>query len=573
MGRLESRYVLDHSSDAISTWIERNTTLKKRPFSFADYEFQRAIADDMHPDLVVPKCSQVGLTEVELRKFLAFLTRNTAVNALFSLPNEVMFKRVSQTRLKPILDTDKVFNMEGDEDSVRSMSTIQIGGSYGYITGCTEKDATSLPVDALFHDELDLSPPNMIGLFQSRLQNSNWKITQSFSTLTFTGFGVDKKWKVSDQREYTCQCVACRHVQVPLFSRRFCHIPGLPDDLDDLSKLTHSVVEQLDLANSYVQCERCGAPLDLANPDLREWIAKYPSRHLVRGYRVRPFSTGRLTIAYIIGQLLKYQDQDYVRGWYNTVLGEPYIDGKAQLTQEEIEACLDTPGQPGISSSAPVFIGIDIGQMCHIVLATGLGMKDVRVFSLETVHVNHLAERVQQILDTYNIIGGCVDRHPYTPTAEQLRDISQGRIMPVEYRGSDTINPVKDEYKNITHFQANRTRLIDLVPKVIRDRNIRIAGYGDQRSVLIEHLRDMIRDEKPDEPAKWVKLNGNDHYFHALAFMMFAIRLVTVISELSGAEPRSVVDMLGADLQASRGDALGARHVIGRSGPSLFHQL
>lgn len=103
---VKMRYGAGASSQSMSDWITRNTTYKLRPFSLEGYEFQRAIADDMHPDLSVKKCSQVGLTEIQLRKFLAMLTRNKAASGIFTLPTEKMFSNVSKTRLRPLLDQD-----------------------------------------------------------------------------------------------------------------------------------------------------------------------------------------------------------------------------------------------------------------------------------------------------------------------------------------------------------------------------------------------------------------------------------------------------------------------------------
>ncbi|TGR74085.1 hypothetical protein EN836_33470, partial [Mesorhizobium sp. M1C.F.Ca.ET.193.01.1.1] len=79
----------------MSDFICANTTLRKKPFSLKGYEFQRAIIDDLHLNLSVIKCSQVGLTEVQIRKFLSFLKRTNGVNGIFSLPNDEMYKRVS----------------------------------------------------------------------------------------------------------------------------------------------------------------------------------------------------------------------------------------------------------------------------------------------------------------------------------------------------------------------------------------------------------------------------------------------------------------------------------------------
>lgn len=107
---IEARYPDDTSVMAMSTWLERNTKLKKEQFSFRNYEFQRQIADDLHPQLSCMKPSQVGLSELQIRKFLAFLKRNTAVTGIFTLPNDKMRDRISQTRIKPLVDSEAVFN-------------------------------------------------------------------------------------------------------------------------------------------------------------------------------------------------------------------------------------------------------------------------------------------------------------------------------------------------------------------------------------------------------------------------------------------------------------------------------
>ena len=217
----DSRFVPERDSLPMSEWVLANTSLKGKPFSYKGYEFQSAIVDDMHPDLAVLKCAQIGLTECEIRKSLGFVKRFQGTAAMFTLPEEKLFKKISQTRIQPVVDYEPVFNMNKDEKQVRSVSVIQIGRSFLYITGCTEGDATSTSADALFHDELDLSPPDMIALYQSRLQNSNWKITQRFSTPSFVGFGIDKAYTNSDQREYVCKCLSCGHYNIPTFERRF----------------------------------------------------------------------------------------------------------------------------------------------------------------------------------------------------------------------------------------------------------------------------------------------------------------------------------------------------------------
>lgn len=530
--RLQNRYSIDSIEMSMGEWLCQNTTLRGRPFSFKRYPFQRAIADDLHPNMDVIKPSQVGLSEIQVRKALGFVARNRGTTLIFTMPNEKMFERMSTTRILPVVKEEKVFNLEtrSGERPVRSKGLIQVGSSFLYVTGMTEGDATSISADVVFNDEVDLADQQMLALFNSRLQNSDWKINQRFSTPTFNNFGVDQGYIASDQMEYLCKCDACNHWNLPTFTRPFVDIPGLPEDLEFLHEIDESLIDtgRLDLVNSQVVCERCHAPLDLGREENREWVATYPSRTHARGYRVRPFSTDRLGPDYIIAQLLKYKARDYMRGWYNTVLGEAFTGDNARLSDTDINMCFTARSMtPLVDRDEPTWIGIDVGQVCHLTVGQGDSIETMHVIQFRTIPVEDIITVVQELLATYNVIGGAVDRHPYTPTADALWEVSQGRILPVEYRGQKDLNLIKDELdpEIIRYAQANRTYLIDNVARVVRLHRIRFSGYGQQKSAITEHLKDMVRDENPEKPATWVKLTGNDHYFHALGFLLAGLKL------------------------------------------------
>lgn len=540
---LESRYSIDSKSMPYSEWICKNTTIRGRPMSFKRYPFQVAITDDMHPNMDVIKCSQVGITEVQIRKALAFLIRNQGVTAIYTLPNEKMYRKLSKSRIKPVVDENRVFRPDNRNES-RSMDLMQFGRSFLHIANATEGEATSTSADAVFNDEVDLSDQKMLALFNSRLQNSDFKLKQRFSTPTFNGFGIDLSYSASDQREYVIRCEACNHVQIPVFTREFVMIPGLPDHVSDLSEIDDIMAGKLDLPGSYVMCEKCHRALDLDDSDNRFWVAKYNDRNHARGYRVRPFSTGRLGVQYIVEQLLDYRRRDFIRGWYNTVLGEPYTDGNIRLTERDIRACMVGAGVPEVGDSE-VAVGIDIGQSCHITLGKPDGDGGAKIFKFYAVNANEITEEVKALMKTYNVVAGSVDMDPYTPTAEEIRDITNGVIMPVRYRGSKEIAPVKDAEGNITHFQGDRTKMLDEVAKRVRRHTLQMAGYGQHESVLITHLRDMVRDEQPEEPAKWIKMNGNDHFFHSLGYLLFGIKIKNLLLALDDSDQRVAVSFGG----------------------------
>lgn len=554
--RVEDRFSIDNSSMSMGDWLCANTQLRGRPFSFARYPFQKQIADDMFPLMDVEKPSQVGLSEIQIRKALGFLARNKGTTLIFTLPNETMFERMSTTRVLPIVRSDPAFNLEtqNGEKPTRSKGLIQVGTSFMFVTGAGEGDATSISADAVFNDEVDLTPQDMLSLFNSRLQNSDHKISHRFSTPTFADFGINLGYKASDQHRYLQRCDCCGHWQEPLFTPEFVDLPGLPSDMNNLLELDQRMIDDgtVNLIDAQVVCSRCREPLDLSKTEDREWVPKFPGRSQHhRGYRVGPFSTHRLPPTYIFQQLFEYRRRDNMKGFKNTVLGETHEGGNSRLHDSQIDNCF-TPlsDVPDPDRSAASWIGIDVGATCHIVLAQGDHPSKLHVVMFKAVPEAELLTTVQRLLKTYNVIRGTVDRHPYTPQANALRDATGGIILPVEYRGSRTLNLVKDPItERVTHAQIDRTPMIDLVAHGIREAEFSFSGYGLYKSTIREHLKDMIRDEQPEQPARWVKLTGNDHYFHALTFMRTAIDLQDVIVHSAAPEDtRSTVAVAGVNM-------------------------
>lgn len=521
--QLRDRFAIESRDMSMTDWVCKNTTLLKKPFSLEGYEFQRAILDDMHPNLCCIKVSQVGLTEVQLRKFAGFLTRNKGTSAIFTLPTDEMYRRVSQTRFSPMLTNDRVFNM-ASSNPIRRVDLFQIDQSFGYFVGNKESDATSIAADMLLHDELDLSDSEMIALFQSRLQGSNYRITQTFSTPTYEGIAVDAMFKASDQHEYTIRCECCGHHNLPQWTPGHIHFEGLSSDIESFFDVSDEMAERIDYGKSYVFCSKCHKSLNLSDPSLREWVPRFPGRRN-RGYRVTPFTTDRLGIQYIMEQQLLFLKQDARRRFHNTVLGEAHNDDNARLSETDIRSIMEGPARPDISPRTPVVVGIDVGLTCHLVLIA-LTHPTPLVFYWAQIPEHNLADDVERLRDSYNIVGGVIDRFPYTPLSNQIRDESKNLILPCEYAGGTSgMRLVKDELDALSHVRGPRTEIIDYLVNQIKKRKVAFSGYGQMDHLIIEQLRNMVRVEKSSEVAVWEKIGDNDHFFHALGYGLFAIRV------------------------------------------------
>lgn len=546
---LSTRYPIDGVNMPTSEWLVQNTHYGLGRFSFDGYQFQIAIADDDHPNMAVKKCSQVGLTETQIRKFFAWLKRHPNTTGIFTLPSEKLFKRISKMRIKPWLATEDVFNSGfGDQKPSRSMDMYQVDSSFAVISGLTEDDATSTSADILFHDELDLSDMKMIDLAQSRLQNSDHKITQAFSTPKYPGYGIDGRFAISDQHEYFYKCPSCNHHNRPDFAPEYLNLSAKigyhgPADILEASD---DQINAIQVSELHVCCEKCKRPLDLKDHSRRFWVAKHPARDLVRGYMVSPFATHRIPPRYILGRLLAARRENAISGFHNTVLGRAYVDGNAQLSEEEIRACFGAPGIQEVGDDVACFVGIDVGETCHLAVGPLFGQTGGTAV-IRSCQIGKLFDVLEELHKEYNIIGGTIDRHPQSHVANAVHSRWPG-ILPCEYRGTAPLKMVvSQETGDVTHCQVDRTDAIDRVVKAIREKGLHLQGFGAQAEILITHLRNMVREEEPETPAKWVKLAEDDHYFHALVFFLIAPRMLEMLFDYTNASAMSEVGVFGAD--------------------------
>lgn len=504
-------------------WLNKNTTLNGVPFNCNKYPFQKQILEDMSLNLSCIKPSQIGLTEVQIRKALAIVARHPNRNLIYTLPDKDMRKRVYQTRIQPFLSGTPIFN-ETDKP-VRSIEVTQINNSFMLLFPADEKAATSQPADIVFNDEVDLSDQAILALFNSRMQGSDWKMNQRFSTPTYTGFGITLSYDLSDQHNYVYKCPHCNHYQFPEFNSRFIKVPRLPEDFEDLTKLEESWINKLQVAVSeaYAVCEKCGARAHYGHEENHQWVAKHP-HHRTRGYKVTPFATRNLTPAYVLSQLFEYKRADNLKGFFNTVLGEAYEQGDERLSENLLRILFrPNPDQVMPEEGQKYFIGIDMGNMCHVTIKRGNAFDNLETVFFDIIRREDLYERIKGLDKMYHFAKGYIDRLPLMDLADSIRELTGGRIMPVQYGGTGgaLLTEKYNEYDRLAYYMLARTEHLDKLVHALKAGYVMFAGYSGFQETIISHLRDMVRKIVKNDPEKlpiWEKLTGNDHFFHALGY-------------------------------------------------------
>jgi len=555
----EQKFEASMDQTLLSEWLCKKTKLKGKSFSFDKYPMQRALVDDPHPNAVTIKPSQVGVSEVYQRVALAMLARSQNRKGIYAYPDDEMRKKNVQTRVQPLFESTAAFNL-GRSDAISSIQLMQLGESFLYMTGAKVGDATSTDADFVFLDEYDLHDMSIAALFQSRLQNSDWKIKRYFSTPTYSQYGVSALYDISDQMSYMIKCESCNHWQFPMFTQEWVHIPGLPSDLNDLKEIDQGFIDRysLDLPGSYVCCSKCRSKLNLGIESNRAWVAKYPSRTSMRGRKINCFSVGTRPVEDIIGELLIYKMNDFLRGFDNSVLGEAVDGSQNRLSESDILDCIHDSAVPNIDKVAPTWLGLDMGHTVHLVVGQGHSTKEVKIVRAMKVPLDQIREVIVDLCKIYNVIGGMVDRHPESQTAKDLWELTGHKVVPAEYRGTVEIaaKMVVGSDIDVEYVQVDRTTLLDEAARAIRKRYVSFNGYEGNSDEIKTHFRNMVREETPEKPAVWKKLNPNDHFFHATGFMLTAMKFKGYTEAKFGVA-QSLLGFVVADMPGSFGNLPG----------------
>lgn len=550
----ENRMVLGRMSD----WLQKNTTLNGRPFSFKGHEFQIEIADCQHFDMCVIKPSQVGMSELTARIVLGFLASNTGAVAMYTMPTLHEAQRFVKGRFDPVIEGSKTLSnmMKSASDG---SSFKQIGGSQLYSTGTWGKAVISIPCDMVVHDEVDFSNMETLKTAESRLSHSRFAfdpttgrmltlealdkddvnairgLRKSFSTPTLPEVGVSAAYEASDQRKRLCKCKACHGWFWPAFLDHVV-VDGWDKPLDEM---THHDAKNLDsrglLDTAKIVCPRCRNVIEKGNlmPQYRSWVAEKPSVVTKRGYWVSPFDLPSYhTPASLLHKLIGYGEE--TGHFRNFSLGLPYADSTNSVVDAVVRDCtVLTPVPPDQAAATGVsgcVAGLDVGKTSWFVVGKRvqgrlhvLWAEQVTLSKPGEAEGKNLEDRVVQLLKSYRVIAFVCDSLPYTDTILRLKH-RYSATTPAEYSLKDKSLPMYVMKEDTGTVAMNRTKVIDYLVKRVNSGYFLFPDFGEMDTVR-SHLQGMKRVDKPKETgevvSEWVKTKP-DHYFHAMNYMNVA---------------------------------------------------
>lgn len=359
INRVRTSVLKRHTAASIAKWITENTTYAGQPYSYHDHEFQESILSDTSVDVVVVKCSQVGLSEVGVRMALALVNVLRPYTVAYTLPTAHFAGTFTKTRIDPVIEGSKA--MRGNIHKTNDNTEVkQFGDSFLYVRGAASSNAPiSIPVDHLIHDEVDFSDQEVLGQYVSRLTHSKWRRTTKISTPTLPGFGIHKAFQETRRHYNMCKCHHCGHWFMPDYYKHV-KIPGYTGHLLEITKTTLAKVRYQEAA---LHCPSCGAVPSLQK-EHREMVCENPSENLLgAGYQVTPFDAPNIIqIPYLIAASTKY---DRIQDFVNFNLGLAAEDNEATLTRADFDNVFVQADAP---EGVVYVMGVDVGNTYHFAI-------------------------------------------------------------------------------------------------------------------------------------------------------------------------------------------------------------
>lgn len=537
MQRLKAGVSQATAINEISRWISENTYIGGKPYSYHNHEYQQRILDSEARETIVRKCSQVGISELAVRKALALCGMIKNFTTIYTLPTATFAATLAKTRVNPVIQESPYLNeLISNTDNVEVK---QIGTSFLYLKGAASSNAPiSIPADCLIQDEIDFSDPLVLSQYQSRLTHSPYKMKMKLSTPTIPGKGIDYEFQRSKRFFNFLKCDHCNHFFIPDYYDHV-RIPGFTGDLREVNKRN---LHSFDYVDAHVECPSCGKTPDLS-PECREWVCENPSEnHVAEGFQVSPFDAPFIiTPAYLVEASTQYSN---IADFINFNLGLPYFSQESVLSPEEVMGTVVHNEYEGAFSTV---MGVDLGMICHIIVARAFYDGSMQIIVKEKVPLQQLRQRYKELRLQYRARVSVIDSLPYTDTVLAMQALDQNLYASVytQTKGTElfTVRKRDEEeergMQQLRQINVNRDKTFDALMSFIRSGQFSVL-HCPLDAEFVQHCTDMRRvkdwDTRTQEiKFKWIKSEaGDDHFWFATSYAFLAKHIMGVSAGFTG---------------------------------------
>lgn len=518
-----SLYLLEHYTirGKPITFSIQNKNVKK---ALGHRPWQVGIIDDQHPDKVVRKSRQLGLSEMGVAEGIWFTDVHPNTRLMYTFPRQRQMTDFVKTRINPVLQNNKYFSSILDK-TMDSIEVKKIRDSFMLFRSAWGSAlGEGADIDYLSFDEYDRMADNVELAFQESMKSSRYGWLRRWSTPTIPGRGVDLQFQKSDQNFYMHKCEHCNEWQILSVEDNIFQVDPNGVDL---------ITETVKPGTFEFRCRKCHLPLDRWYNG--QWVAKYPDRARnddgIRGYHISQLNAVWISADDIMRRQFRYKSKQL---FYNYVIGEPYASEGLIINDNDILASQRFE-EPILSRGdyKKIVVGIDWGMMNWAVM---LGIREDDSVDLLNLwwfrdNPNRPLEPVQQIalhITPYNpdlIIadfGYGADRNTF------LAQMFLGRTWACKFltikNGSQMMDRWNESAMQVT---VDKTIKVQRLLHTIKARQIGLWRWDEKIAMLTKHLKNVrimdVEDDETGQVYQEATRIGDDHLAMALVYAMIGV--------------------------------------------------
>lgn len=529
LSRLKAGTISKIDPSQLSYWVEQNTYLNGKKYSFVGHEYQRKIMDDPHPHKVVRKCSQVGISECALRWSAGLMGVMSNFTLIYVLPTSSFAGTYGKTRFDPIVQNSPALKGLMSTSGVDNQDVKQFGSNYLWMRGSTSDTAPiSVAADCLVFDEKSFCDPEILASFSSRITHSPYRWRFELSTPTHVGDEIDRAFAQSRRHWNMCRCNHCSHIFLPDYYKTVV-VPGWDKPLDEI---TADNLHKTRYKEAYVACPSCGKKPSL-RPEHREWVVENQGETWeAAGYQVQPFDAPEIIDApYLVQVSTTYRTK---AKFMQFNLGLPASDTENGLVVEDIEAIgVEGSGSPYSTHS----MGIDLGHYCFFTVG-GMGADlKMGIVHMERVPLSRFRERYFALKAQYRIGMVVSDAQPYVDLLMSIGEDDPNLFAAffVTRQGLELFDVKVQEADSayalgpLRQISVNRNAALDRLMVEVREGRV-WARKTSEWELFKSHLTDMTRStptlRNGEFTSAWTKSSkGADHYHFSVLYLMIAVMM------------------------------------------------
>lgn len=513
-------------------WALKYKPIKSKPMTFksahnafAHRPWQEAILNDNHPNKVIQKSRQLGMSELATAEVLWFADNHDNVNIMYTFPTQAQMADFSRTRVSPVINgSPKLLSKIGRD--LNNVSTKSIGSSNIFMrTSGDGSQGEGADIDMYCADEYDRMRIGAEYAFSESMSSSKYGLMRRWSTPTIPGVGINDLFLKSDQRHYLHKCDKCGTWQEITL-----------DSIVQVKDGINPVTEEIEDGTYEYHCTHCKQPLNRWTPG--EWVAKYPDRHDIRGYYISQLNAVHITADSVKRREIAYP---FKQIFYNYVIGLPYANTGIMVTEDDVKRHITRQDEElSVQDGYVGYVaGIDWGEPSWV-LVIGI-TEDLR---LQIVSMRQFfRSETQPLYDVKQVISHL---KPYKPNLI-IADAGYGADKNTElYRAfpnaaySCTWKTITSPYSAVNFVdQWNESRRMVTVDKTSKmQRTLQsvkqgfIGFYGwqnDMTKTMTNHLKNVqILDKEKDGMVYQVATRkGPDHLACCLAYALIGVDKMT----------------------------------------------